>query len=127
MSTPASTPSSRRGQIMQTYQMAKRSDPRIGFIVMGVFLLGAALGFGLMWVLPGEGMLGWIISVVGALLIGALFALLVFGRRAQKVRPASQLTREAIDRWRAFIGPDDGLSATAAATPGASAMNGHEG
>ena len=30
MSTPATTPSSRRGQIMQTYQMAKRSDPRLG-------------------------------------------------------------------------------------------------
>ena len=84
MSTPATTPSSRRGQIMQTYQMAKRSDPRIGLIVMGVFVLGAALGFALMWVLPGDGMIGWIMSVVGALLIGALFALLVFGRRAQK-------------------------------------------
>ena len=45
MSTPATTPSSRREQIMQTYQMAKRSDPRIGLIVMGVFVLGAALGF----------------------------------------------------------------------------------
>ena len=62
MSTPATTPSSRRGQIMQTYQMAKRSDPRIGLIVMGVFVLGAALGFALMWVLPGDGMIGWIVS-----------------------------------------------------------------
>ena len=42
MSTPATTPSSRRGQIMQTYQMAKRTDPRIGLILLGVFLLGAA-------------------------------------------------------------------------------------
>jgi hypothetical protein len=84
MSTPASTPTSRRGQIMQTYQMAKRSDPRLGLIVLGVFVLGAAVGFALMWVLPGDGLLGWIISVVGALLIGALCALLVFGRRAQK-------------------------------------------
>ena len=84
MSTPATTPSSRRGQIMQTYQMAKRSDPRIGLIVMGVFVLGAALGFALMWVLPGDGLIGWIISVVGALMIGLLCALLVFGRRAQR-------------------------------------------
>ena len=83
MSTPASTPSSRRGQIMQTYQMAKRSDPRIGLIVMGVFVLGAALGFVLMWVLPGDGALSLVISIVGALLIGLLLALLVFGRRAQ--------------------------------------------
>ena len=40
---------------MQTYQMAKRSDPRIGLIVLGVFVLGAALGFALMWLLPGDG------------------------------------------------------------------------
>ncbi|WP_210651507.1 DUF4191 domain-containing protein [Nocardioides sp. SYSU D00065] len=84
MSTPASTPSSRRGQIMQTYEMAKRSDPRLGWIIVGTFLVGAALGFGVMWVLPGDGLVGWIMAVVGALLIGMLFALLVFGRRAQK-------------------------------------------
>jgi len=84
MSTPASTPSSRRAQITQTYQMAKRSDPRLGLILLGTFLVGAALGFGLMWLLPGDGALSWIISVVGALLIGILLVLLVFGRRAQK-------------------------------------------
>ena len=43
MSTPATTPSSRRGQIMQTYTMAKRSDPRLGWILLGVFVLGAAI------------------------------------------------------------------------------------
>ncbi len=58
MSTPAPTPTSRRGQIMQTYPMAKRSDPRIGLIVLGVFVVGAALGFGLMWLLPGDGVAG---------------------------------------------------------------------
>ncbi len=84
MSTPASTPSSRRAQITQTYQMSKRSDPRLGLILLGTFLVGAALGFGLMWLLPGDGALSWIISVVGALLIGILLVLLVFGRRAQK-------------------------------------------
>ena len=84
MSTPASTPTSRRAQIMQTYQMAKRTDPRLGLIVMGVFVLGAALGFGLMWLLPGSGWISLVISVVGALLIGMLCALLVFGRRAQR-------------------------------------------
>jgi len=84
MSTPASTPSSRRAQITQTYQMAKRTDPRLGLILFGTFVVGAALGFGLMWVLPGDGVIGWIISIVGALLIGILLVLLVFGRRAQK-------------------------------------------
>ena len=84
MSTPASTPTSRRGQILQTYQMAKRSDPRLGWILLGAFVLGAAVGFGLMWLLPGSGVLSLVISIVGALLIGILCALLVFGRRAQK-------------------------------------------
>ena len=46
MSTPASTPTSRRRQIMQTYTMTKQTDPRIGLILLGVFVLGAALGFG---------------------------------------------------------------------------------
>ncbi|MDZ5661774.1 DUF4191 domain-containing protein [Nocardioides sp. S-58] len=84
MSTAAPTPSSRRGQIMQTYTMAKRSDPRLGWILLGVFVLGAAIGFGVMWLLPGSGTISLIISVVGALLIGLLCTLLVFGRRAQK-------------------------------------------
>ncbi len=84
MSTPATTPTSRRAQITQTYQMAKRSDPRLGWILLGTFLVGAALGGGLMWLLPGSGVLSLVISVVGALMVGILLALLVFGRRAQK-------------------------------------------
>jgi hypothetical protein len=83
MSTPDSTPTSRRGQIAQTYRMAKRSDPRLGWIILGTFVLGAALGFGLMWLLPGDGVLSLIISIVGALMVGMLCALLIFGRRAQ--------------------------------------------
>jgi hypothetical protein len=69
---------------MQTYRMAKRSDPRLGWIILGAFVLGAALGFGLMWLLPGDGALSLAISIVGAFMVGMLFALLVFGRRAQK-------------------------------------------
>lgn len=84
MSTPASTPTSRRGQIMQTYTMAKRTDPRLGLIILGVFVLGAAIGFGLMWLLPGDGWLSLTLSIVVALMTGMLAALLVFGRRAQK-------------------------------------------
>jgi Domain of unknown function (DUF4191) len=83
MSTPDSTPTSRRGQIAQTYRMAKRTDPRLGLILLGTFVVGAALGFGLMWLLPGDGTLSLIISIVGGLMIGVLLALLVFGRRAQ--------------------------------------------
>ncbi len=83
MSTPATTPTSRRGQIMQTYTMAKRSDPRLGLILLATFVVGAAVGFTLMWLLPGDGVLALVISIIGAFLIGMLAALLVFGRRAQ--------------------------------------------
>ncbi len=83
MSTPATTPTTRRGQIMQTYQMAKRSDPRLGWIILGTFVVGAALGFALMWLLPGDGVVSLVISIVGGLMIGLLLALLIFGRRAQ--------------------------------------------
>jgi hypothetical protein len=64
--------------------MAKRSDPRLGLIVLGTFVVGAAVGFGLLWLLPGDGTLSLIITIVGALMIGLLLALLIFGRRAQK-------------------------------------------
>ena len=84
MSTPAAPPTSRRAQIMQTYQMAKRSDPRLGLILLGTFVVGAAVGFALMWLLPGSGALSLVLAIVGALMVGTLLTLLVFGRRAQK-------------------------------------------
>lgn len=85
MSTPVPPENlSRRQQFVQTYRMAKKSDPRIGWIILGVFVLFAAVGFGLFWLLPGSGVLGWVFSVVGALLLGLLGAVIIFGRRAQR-------------------------------------------
>ena len=75
---------SRRKQFVQTYRMAKRSDPAIGLWVLGAFLLGAAVGFVAFLLLPGDGPLGWVIAGFGGLLLGLLLALIVFGRRAQK-------------------------------------------
>jgi hypothetical protein len=75
---------SRRAQFVETYRMAKRSDPRLGLWVWGSLLLGLVVGgvvFGLL--LPTSGVIGWIITVVGALLLGTLLAMIVFGRRAQ--------------------------------------------
>jgi hypothetical protein len=42
-------------------------------------------------------------------------------------RAAAARVRQALNRWRAFIGSDDGLSAAAAGTPDASAMDVSEG
>jgi hypothetical protein len=77
-------PSSRRQQFIQTYRMAKKTDRTIGLWILGSFVLGAVLGFAIIWLLPGDGTLSLILSIIGALLVGLLLALVVFGRRAQK-------------------------------------------
>ena len=76
---------SRRQQFVETYRMAKRSDPRLGLYVALTFLVGAAVGFAVFWFLPPQGgVVDWIMAVVGAILLGLLGAVIVFGRRAQK-------------------------------------------
>jgi uncharacterized membrane protein YeaQ/YmgE (transglycosylase-associated protein family) len=84
MSTPATPPTSRRQQFIQTYRMAKKTDRTIGLWILGAFLLGAVVGFAAIWFLPGEGTIATIMAGVGAFLVGLLLALIVFGRRAQK-------------------------------------------
>lgn len=75
---------SRRKQFVQTYRMAKKSDPLIGLWILGAFLIGAVIGFFLFWWLPGDGAIGWVMAVAGAILLGLLPAMIVFGRRAQQ-------------------------------------------
>ena len=82
--TPDPEKTSRRTQFVETYRMARKSDPSIGLWIGGAFVLAALVGYLLFWLLPGEGTLGTIISIVGALLFGSLAAMIVFGRRAQK-------------------------------------------
>lgn len=85
MSSPAVTEDlSRRQQLVRSYKMAKKTDPKLGLFVFGSGLLGAVLGFGLIWLLPGEGLISWILTVVGAIMVGFLCAMIVFGRRAQR-------------------------------------------
>ena len=67
-------------QIVASYRMTKKSDPRIGLILLGTFLVAGALGYLLFFFLPG----GWVLDLVTAVLIGLLAALVVFGRRAQR-------------------------------------------
>jgi F0F1-type ATP synthase assembly protein I len=74
----------RRQQFVATYRMAKQSDRRLVLWLLGAFVLGAAIGFGVFWFLPGGGPIGLVIAVAGSLLLGLLAALIVFGRRAQQ-------------------------------------------
>ena len=67
-------------QILQSYRITKEADPKIGWILLGLFVFTAAIGFGLFWLLPGH----WAFDIVGAVLLGLLVVLVVFGRRAQK-------------------------------------------
>jgi len=76
---------SRRKQFVQTYQMAKKSDPAIGRWVFGAALLGLVVGFGVFWLVAGRtSTLGLVLSVVGGLMVGILAGLIVFSRRAQR-------------------------------------------
>ena len=74
---------SRRQQFVETYRLTKKTDPRIGLVLLGTFLVTGALGFAIFWLLPGSGVIAWIMSIVGALLLGLLATMILFGRRAQ--------------------------------------------
>jgi Domain of unknown function (DUF4191) len=72
-------------QFRQTYQLTKKTDPRIGLWILGAFLVVGALGFVVFeFLLPSKGTIGLVMAIVGALLFGSLAALIIFGRRAQK-------------------------------------------
>jgi Domain of unknown function (DUF4191) len=76
---------SRRQQFTQTYQMASKSDPRLGLWVLGAGLLAGIAGFVVFFLLTGRGgLLSIALSVVGGLMLGILAALIIFSRRAQK-------------------------------------------
>ncbi len=75
---------SRRRQIVETYRMTKETDRVIGLWMLGAFLVGGAIGFGIFWILPGSGTFALVISIIGGVLFGALAAMIVFSRRAQR-------------------------------------------
>jgi hypothetical protein len=69
----------RRAQIAQAYRITKKSDPKIGLVLAGIFLVTALVVGGLGW---------WLIHpVIGVMLgipAGLLAAMIVFGKRAEK-------------------------------------------
>jgi hypothetical protein len=69
-------------QIRQSYTMTKTSDPRIGLILLGTWVLAALAGFALMLLLFGGSSL--LFPIVFGVLTGTLAVLIVFGRRAQR-------------------------------------------
>src|SRR4051812_20891545 len=81
----ASEKTGRIQQFRQTYQLTKKTDPRIGLLLLGAFLVVGGLGFVVFYfLLPSNGAVGLVMAIVGALLFGSLAALIIFGRRAQR-------------------------------------------
>jgi hypothetical protein len=72
----------RVAQLRQSYQMTRDSDPRIGLILLGTFVLVALFGFALMLLLFRGGSL--LFPIVFGVLLGTLGVLIIFGRRAQR-------------------------------------------
>ncbi len=86
MSTPAPQKTGRMKQFVQAYKYASQTDKRLGWWTIGAFVVGAALGALGFWALPPRDMNVFkiIVMVLGALAIGALAAVVVFSRRAER-------------------------------------------
>jgi hypothetical protein len=72
-------------QFAQTYQMARRTDRRLGQWVAGAAVLGLVVGFLVLWLLSSghHNVFSAIVSVIFGLMCGLVAALVVFSRRAQ--------------------------------------------
>lgn len=68
----------RMAQIKQSYTITKQSDPKIGLILLGTFLLAGLAGFAIMLLVFRS---LWFPILMG-ILVGLLATLIVFGRRA---------------------------------------------
>lgn len=85
MSNAAPAPEKGRiRQIRQAYTITKKSDRNIGLILLLVFLTAGGVFGALSLVAFGGTLIGLVLSIVFALLIGVLAVLIVFGRRAEK-------------------------------------------
>lgn len=70
----------RFGQLRETYALTKRTDPKIGWILLTWFVIGATIGAVPMLLLN-----AWLPFVIlSAVLAGLLAVTIVFGRRAQR-------------------------------------------
>lgn len=85
MSTPANPSTmNRRQQMVEAYRRSKETDKRLGLWILGAFVIGAAVGFTLMFLIPPGGVIGLVMAIVFGLLLGLLLAAMTFARRAQK-------------------------------------------
>jgi F0F1-type ATP synthase assembly protein I len=74
----------RSQQIREMYRITREADRTFGLKLLLAFVIGAAIGAGLMWLLPGSGVFHTIFMVVGGLLGAFVFGLLYFSRKSQR-------------------------------------------
>lgn len=67
-------------QIRQSYKLTREADPRIGWILLGTFLLTGLVFFALMLLLFKSPAFSAVLGVM----VGLLATLIIFGRRAQR-------------------------------------------
>ncbi len=68
-------------QMALVYSMTKKTDPRIGLVLGGVFLAVAGLAFVLLFLVLGGTVY---LPILTSVLLGLLAVMIVFGRRAQR-------------------------------------------
>lgn len=83
MSTPAPS-AGRLAQLRQAYRMTKKTQPRIGLLLVGVFVLTAAVVAALGVLLLGTAWFSIIITVLLTLTVALLLTMIVFGKRAER-------------------------------------------
>lgn len=84
MSNPAAPPAGRLAQLRQAYQMTKKTQPRIGLLLIGLFVLTAAAVAAFGYFVLGTAWFSIILTVLLSLTSALLVTMLVFGRRAEK-------------------------------------------
>jgi hypothetical protein len=67
-------------QIIQSYKMTKKGDPRIGLVLLGTFVLAGLAGLALMLLVARS----LVTSIVFGVLVGSLVTMIIFGRRAER-------------------------------------------
>lgn len=84
----------RFGQIWQAFQMQRREDPKLLPLLIGVVVLTAAVLFGIGLLIGQE----WFLLPTG-ILLGILFAVIIFGRRMQKTMYAKAHGQPGAAGW----------------------------
>ncbi|MGN6200237.1 DUF4191 domain-containing protein [Humibacter sp.] len=82
--TAATKEPGRIKQMWQVFQMTRRYDSRAQWYMLGTLLLGAAIGVVLALTLTGGNVFSLVLWIVAGVLLGALGAIIVLGRRAER-------------------------------------------